>query len=73
MEHSSSSSPSSSPEGMVIKRHHINRMLQICQPTRLDILANSLDCEGDEYDTLGRNISAQQRRQALYPWFTVEN
>ena len=27
--------------------------------------------EGDEYDYLGRNISAQERRQELEPWLLV--
>ena len=27
--------------------------------------------EGDEYDHLGRNISAQERRQELEPWLLV--
>ena len=37
-----------------------------------DILAVSMNCEDDEYDRLGRNVSAQQRRQELFPWFTVD-
>jgi len=35
-------------------------------------LAASLDQEGDKYDQLGRNVSAQMRRQNLVPWVLVE-
>ena len=28
--------------------------------------------EGDEYDRLGRNVSAQERRQELEPWVLVD-
>jgi len=49
----------------------MNKLLKLWAPAWAEILANSLDCDGDEYDRLGRNVSAQQRRQELYPWFTV--
>ncbi len=31
-----------------------------------------LPLEGDEYDRLGRNVSAQERRQELEPWVLVD-
>lgn len=37
-----------------------------------EILHVSRDQEGDEYDRLGRNISAQERRQELEPWVLVD-
>lgn len=40
----------------------------LCQ----DMLAASIPCDGDHYDTLGRNLSAQQRRQTLIPWTLVD-
>ena len=36
------------------------------------ILEVSEDQEGDEYDRLGRNISAQERRQDLEQWVLVD-
>ena len=35
------------------------------------IIAASENQEGDAYDYLGRNISAQKRRQELEPWHIV--
>lgn len=37
-----------------------------------EILHVSRDQEGDQYDHLGRNISAQERRQELEPWVLVD-
>ena len=37
-----------------------------------EILHVSLHQEGDEYDRLGRNVSAQERRQELEPWVLVD-
>ena len=37
-----------------------------------EILHVSRDQEGDQYDHLGRNVSAQQRRQELEPWVLVD-
>tara|TARA_X000000368_G_scaffold170073_3_gene134201 strand:+ start:405 stop:548 length:144 start_codon:yes stop_codon:yes gene_type:complete len=35
------------------------------------IIDASKNCDGDEYDELGRNISANKRRESLYPWNVV--
>ena len=48
-----------------------NYLAKLWAPPWAEILAVSMDCEDDEYDRLGRNVSAQKRRQALFPWFTV--
>lgn len=37
-----------------------------------EILHVSHDQEDDEYDRLGRNVSAQERRQELEPWVLVD-
>lgn len=37
-----------------------------------EILHVSHDQEDDEYDRLGRNVSAQERRQELEPWVQVD-
>ena len=34
-------------------------------------LIASIDQDGDKYDELGRNMSAQQRRQKQIPWTLV--
>lgn len=39
---------------------------------RSDFLAASLTLDTDKFDDLGRNISAQQRRQKLVPWTLVD-
>lgn len=39
---------------------------------KTEFLAASLNMEGDKYDELGRNVSAQMRRQKLVPWVLVE-
>ena len=38
---------------------------------KTEFLAASLNMEGDKYDELGRNASAQLRRQKLVPWVLV--
>ena len=38
-----------------------------------DMVAASINLDNDSYDDHGRNISAQQRRQKLVPWFLVDN
>ena len=53
------------------KPGQMNKLHKLWTPAWAEILANSLDCDGDEYDRLGRNVSAQERRQELFPWFTV--
>ena len=53
------------------KRGQQNHLAKLWAPPWVEILAVSLDCEDDEYDRLGRNVSAQERRQELFPWFTV--
>ena len=35
------------------------------------IVAASMNRDDDEYDRLGRNLSAHRRRQALVPWNVV--
>ena len=49
-----------------------NYLAKLWAPPWTEVLAQSMDCQDDEYDRLGRNVSAQQRRQALYPWFTID-
>ncbi|MBU94964.1 MAG: hypothetical protein CL669_05165 [Balneola sp.] len=49
-----------------------NYLAKLWAPPWTEVLAQSMDCDDDEYDRLGRNVSAQQRRQALYPWFTID-
>ncbi len=39
---------------------------------KTEFLAASLNMEGDKYDELGRNASAQLRRQKLVPWVLVD-
>lgn len=58
-------------EPVPVKSGQINYIANLWAPAWVEILANSLDCEDDEYDSLGRNISAQQRRQGLFPWFIL--
>jgi hypothetical protein len=58
-------------EGIPLKRGQQNYIAKLWTPPWAEILAVSMDCEDDEYDTLGRNVSAQERRQELFPWFTV--
>ena len=53
------------------KRGQQNHLAKLWAPPWAEILAVSMDCEDDEYDHLGRNVSAQERRQELFPWFTV--
>jgi len=38
-----------------------------------DVLAASVYQDGDKFDHLGRNVSAQQRRQNLVPWVLVDH
>ena len=54
-----------------VKPGQINHYTNLYAPHWNDILAVSLASEGDLYDTLGRNVSAQQRRQDLFPWFIL--
>ena len=58
-------------EAIPLKRGQHNYIAKLWAPPWAEILAVSMDCEDDEYDTLGRNVSAQERRQELFPWFTV--
>ena len=37
-----------------------------------DVLAASVFQDGDKFDDLGRNVSAQARRQKLVPWVLVD-
>lgn len=39
---------------------------------KTEFLAASLNMDGDKYDDLGRNTSAQLRRQKLIPWVLVD-
>ena len=55
---------------LLLKRN--TQAAKIYKPSWVEVLANSLDCDDDEYDSRGRNISAQERRQELYPWFTID-
>jgi hypothetical protein len=58
-------------ESIPLKRGQQNYIAKLWAPPWAEILAVSMDCQHDEYDRLGRNISAQERRQAIFPWFTV--
>ena len=58
-------------EAIPLKRGQQNHLAKLWAPPWAEILAVSMDCEDDEYDRLGRNVSAQERRQELFPWFTV--
>ena len=59
-----------SPSPLPSKSANHNRKLWA--PSWGDILHVSRDQEGDEYDRLGRNVSAQERRQELEPWVLVD-
>ena len=39
---------------------------------KTDFLAASVYLDGDKFDELGRNVSAQARRQKLVPWVLVD-
>ena len=39
---------------------------------KTDFLAASVNLDGDKFDELGRNVSAQLRRQKLVPWVLVD-
>ena len=58
-------------EDIPLKRGQENYIAKLWAPPWAEILAVSMDCEDDEYDRLGRNVSAQERRQALFTWFRV--
>lgn len=49
-----------------------NYIRNLWAPSWSEILHVSLDQEGDDYDRLGRNVSAQERRQELEPWVLVD-
>ena len=50
----------------------LNYFNNLTGDARADFLAASLTQDTDKYDALGRNISAQQRRQKLGPWTLVD-
>ena len=50
----------------------LNYFNNLTGDARADFLAASLTQDTDKYDALGRNISAQQRRQKLVPWTLVD-
>ena len=50
----------------------LNYFNNLSADDRSDILAASLTLDTDKFDDLGRNISAQQRRQKLVPWTLVD-
>ena len=49
----------------------LNYFNNLSADARSDFLAASLTLDTDKFDDLGRNISAQQRRQKLVPWTLV--
>ena len=57
---------------MPIASHSANYIRKLWAAPWSEILHVSRDQEGDEYDRLGRNISAQERRQELEPWVLVD-
>jgi len=59
-------------DAIPMKRRQMQNLSKVWSPAWADVLANSVNSEGDEYDSLGRNITAQKRRQELYPWYTVD-
>lgn len=50
----------------------LNYFNNLTADARSDFLAASLTLDTDKFDDLGRNISAQQRRQKLVPWTLVD-
>ncbi len=50
----------------------LNYFNTLSADARADFLAASLAQDTDKYDALGRNISAQMRRQKLVPWTLVD-
>lgn len=50
----------------------LNYFNNLSADARSDFLAASLTLDTDKFDDLGRNISAQQRRQKLVPWTLVD-
>jgi len=50
----------------------LNYFNNLTGDARSDFLAASLTLDTDKFDDLGRNISAQQRRQKLVPWTLVD-
>ena len=50
----------------------INYFNTLSGDAKADFLSASIHLDGDKFDDLGRNISAQARRQQLVPWVLVD-
>ena len=57
---------------MPISSMSANYIRKLWAASSIQILHVSHDQEDDEYDHLGRNVSAQERRQELEPWVLVD-
>jgi len=49
-----------------------NYFSNLSADAKTDFLAASVNLDADKFDDLGRNVSAQARRQKLVPWVLVD-